>query len=114
MMRGGMAARDDGSVIGREYPAKGVNLSPDMPLSLGCTVRAGERGVKWGAQEVVMKALVDIWTEDATKWLVGDFVLMPDHVHFFCCPWRIKEDAAVERWTGFWKDQLSKRLREPR
>ena len=104
---------EDGSVIGRRYPAKGVVLSSDMPLILWCTVRASERGVKWVTQQRVLEALMEIWQDEATKWLVGDFVLMPDHVHFFCCPMRISDGVSVERWTGFWKDRLSKRLREP-
>jgi putative transposase len=108
-----MTEREDGEVIGREYPAKGVVLSSDMPLILWCTVRARERDVKWVAQQKVMEPLEEIWKEEATKWLVGDFVLMPDHVHFFCCPRLISEGVEVERWTEFWKDRLSKRLREP-
>lgn len=108
-----MALPEDGDTIGRQYPSKGVVLSPDMPLILWCTVRANERGVKWVAQETVMRLLQDIWQQQATKWRVGEFVLMPDHLHFFCCPENIRQGVEVERWTGFWKDQLSKKLREP-
>ncbi len=108
-----MVLHEDGNVIGREYPAKGIVLSSDMPLILWCTVRADERGAKWVAQEVVMKALVEIWREVATKWMVGDFVIMPDHLHFFCCPRLISEGVEVERWTGFWKDRLSKQVKGP-
>lgn len=108
-----MSPHEDGSVIGRGYPAKGVVLSEDMPLILWCTVRAAEKGATWVAQERVMKALEEIWREEATKWLVGDFLLMPDHLHFFTCPQRISDGVSVERWTGFWKDRLSKNLHQP-
>ncbi len=35
---------------------------------------------------------------------------MPDHVHFFCTP-SLNGRHSVERWTEFWKDMLSKKLR---
>jgi len=38
------------------------------------------------AQKPVMNLLHDVWLNEATAWLVGDFLLMPDHVHFFCAP----------------------------
>jgi putative transposase len=30
-------------------------------------------------------AIVTAWNE-ASRWLVGRYVIMPDHVHFFCAP----------------------------
>jgi REP element-mobilizing transposase RayT len=38
---------------------------------------------------------------------------MPDHLHFFCCPRLISEGITVERWTGYWKDRFTKRVRQP-
>lgn len=108
-----MQEREDGSEIGRRYPAKGVILSSDMPLVLWCTVSSIQPNVTWVAQERVLSALVDIWSQAEMKWLVGDFVLMPNHLHFFCRPKSITADLSVERWTGYWKDRLSKRLRQP-
>jgi putative transposase len=109
-MHGVMAPRDDADVVGRRTPAKGVVLSSDMPLVLFCTVCADEKGVTWMAHEAVMRVLHDLWSEERNAWLVGEYVLMPDHVHFFCCPGRISETAEVERWVAFWKDAFAKRI----
>ncbi len=57
-----------------------------------------------------MAVLDEVWRKAATAWLTGEIVLMPDHVHFFCCPRRISEGVAVERWVSFWKDAFAKRI----
>jgi len=50
--------------------------------------------------------LHSIWEHTATAWLVSDYLLMPDHLHLFCAPRDLK--FTIERWMGFWKDQLAK------
>jgi REP element-mobilizing transposase RayT len=41
-------------------------------------------------------------------WNVARFVIMPDHVHFFCAP---KQDASsLESFIGQWKQWTAKRL----
>ena len=50
--------------------------------------------------------LREVWTE-ATHWSVGRYVIMPDHVHFFCAP--AEPDGTLERWMTYWKSRLSKR-----
>lgn len=100
---------DDGGQIGRHTPQKGVVLSADMPLILFCTVCADDRGT-WVAQATVMEALHHVWQQEDNAWLVGDYVLMPDHAHFFCCPRCMSVGITVERWTAFWKDRFSKRV----
>src|SRR4051794_15793416 len=103
-----MAPRNDADVVGRRTPAKGVVLSSDMPLILFCTVCAGEAGVTWVAQGGVARLLRGLWSEQRNAWIVGEYVLMPDHVHFLCCPRRISEGVEVERWVSFWKDGFAK------
>jgi len=108
-----MPSQDDGSVIGRSTPAKGVVLSSDMPLILWCTVSVVDRNSKWLAQQYAMDALHEIWSGPEHAWLVGEYVLMPDHLHFFCFPRLISEGVSVERWTGYWKDRFAKRIQHP-
>jgi REP element-mobilizing transposase RayT len=50
------------------------------------------------------KAIIASWTE-AAAWLVGRYVIMPDHLHFFCAP----RDPTVmlKRWVKFWKSRAS-------
>ena len=97
----------DGIPIGRRTPAKGVLPTHNGATILWCTVCADQRG-DWCAQQSVMSLLRELWSDPANAWLVGDFLLMPDHLHFFVTP---KEGpwVEVERWTAFWKDRFSKR-----
>ena len=104
--------RDDADHVGRRTPARDVVLSSDMPLVLFCTVCADDRGT-WVAQEEVMRTLHQIWKNTATAWLVGSYVLMPDHLHFLCCPRVDREDVEIERWTAFWKDSFAKATKRP-
>ena len=49
--------------------------------------------------------LREVWAE-AADWSVGRYVIMPDHVHFFCAPG--EQDGTLERWMTYWKSRLSK------
>jgi putative transposase len=50
--------------------------------------------------------LEGIW-RNADAWLVGDYLLMPDHLHLFCAPRDLK--FTIEKWTAFWKSQFSRK-----
>ena len=93
---------------GRRTPAKGVHASLNGPNWVFLTV-CTEKRERWLAQTPVQKALHDIWQQTATAWLVSDYLLMPDHLHLFCAPHDLK--FTIERWLGFWKDQLAKKLK---
>ena len=89
----------------RQTPAKGVHIDPDQPTILWVTVCSKAR-VDWLAQEPVMTLLHAVWLTDATAWLVGDYLLMPDHVHFFC---GLRDSrVTVEHWVAYWKDRFAK------
>jgi hypothetical protein len=94
---------------GRGYPAKGVHLTSGEPNWVFLTVNTKERG-DWLAQTSVQKALHGIWKESAKAWLVGDYLLMPDHLHLFCAPFDLK--FSIERWMAFWKDRFAKTHRD--
>ncbi|WP_138086878.1 hypothetical protein [Phragmitibacter flavus] len=98
--------------IGRTTPAKGVVLSSEMPLILFCTICADQRG-SWVARREVMELLHDIWSNEATAWLVGPYVLMPDHLHFLCVPKDLRQGIDIEKWTAFWKQRFSRRIGQP-
>jgi REP element-mobilizing transposase RayT len=36
------------------------------------------------------------------RWLVGRFVVMPDHIHLFCAPGTIHPES-LQSWVGYWK-----------
>ena len=89
----------------RQTPAKGVHIDPDQPTILWVTVCSKARA-EWLAQDPVMKLLHSVWLTDATAWLVGDYLLMPDHVHFFC---GLRDSrVTVEHWIAYWKDRFAK------
>lgn len=91
---------------GRRTPAHGVKISMAGPNFVLLTVNTKDR-VPWLTQPAVHASLREVW-QDADAWLVGDYVLMPDHLHLFCAPCDLK--FTIERWMGFWKDRLAKSL----
>ena len=92
---------------GRHTPAKGVRITTGGPNWVFLTV-CTENRERWLAQTAVQRTLHEIWEHTATAWLVSDYLLMPDHLHLFCGPHDLK--YSIERWMGFWKDRLAKRL----
>lgn len=46
------------------------------------------------------------WQHHAIAWLVGDYLLMPDHLHLFCAPYDGR--STIERWIAYWKDRFAK------
>ena len=41
-------------------------------------------------------------------WNIGRYVIMPDHVHFFCSP--LQEAVPLETFVGCWKQWTAKRM----
>ena len=64
----------------------------------------------WLAADDVHELLRKVWT-DAKAWLVGRYVIMPDHIHLFAAPG--SPDLPLENWVQYWKSQLTKRRRRP-
>ena len=93
---------------GREHPARGVLETPDGRTILFCTVCSKDRAA-WLANAEVATALTAIWRDHARSWITGRWLLMPDHLHFFCTP-SLNGRHSVERWTEYWKDALAKKL----
>lgn len=61
-------------------------------------------------QESVVGILVEEWraARDRYGWSVGRYVVMPDHVHFFCAP---EPDAKqLSQFIGGWKTWTSRRI----
>jgi len=59
------------------------------------------------ANATVQQSLAEIWSKEATAWRVGYYLLMPDHLHFFCAPHDLHFD--IDAWVEFWKRQFSRR-----
>ena len=85
--------------IGRKNPAQGVYIFEDQPTIAFLTICSHKREPVLANAEV-HKALRKSW-EEADAWLVGTYLIMPDHVHLFCSPFR--ENFTIEQWIAFWK-----------
>jgi len=40
--------------------------------------------------------------QKATTWLVGRYVVMPDHMHLFCAP-GTNPPESLKSWVSYWK-----------
>ena len=90
---------------GRRAPAQGVHISLGQPTIVFLTVCAKNRR-PWIAQPAVQTTLASVWRE-ATAWLTGYYLLMPDHLHLFCAPNDLR--FTIGQWTDYWKSQFRRR-----
>ena len=63
------------------------------------------------ACEQVAAILVKEWqtARDRHRWAIGRYVIMPDHVHFFCAPELDAKPLSI--FIGFWKEWTSKGIK---
>jgi len=89
----------------RKHPASGVLHLPHQPTIVFDTVCTRDR-IPWLANDDVHELLREVWQE-ATGWLVGRYVIMPDHIHYFAAA----TESAIEfkNWVRYWKSQYTKR-----
>jgi REP element-mobilizing transposase RayT len=93
----------------RRHPTHGVLDEPDHPTIVYVTVCTKDRET-WLANHKVHTDLVKAW-QNATAWLVGRYLIMPDHTHFFCSP--NDPNIDLDTWCKYWKSQFSKQHRNP-
>ena len=58
------------------------------------------------ACKAVADCILSAW-QAASEWLVGRYVIMPDHVHFFCVP-ASYPPPDFRRWMAYWKSLSAK------
>jgi REP element-mobilizing transposase RayT len=63
------------------------------------------------ARPEIHRVLLDAWRK-ADHWLVGRYVIMPDHVHFFCAPRQVPM-TPLKRWMEFWRADASRHWPHP-
>ena len=83
----------------RRQPATGVNLDLHRKTIVFVTVCTKDRR-RWLATENAHELLRTVWRE-ANAWLVGRYVLMPDHLHLFAAPFDL--GFTIETWCTYWK-----------
>jgi REP-associated tyrosine transposase len=64
--------------------------------------------------ENAARVLIEEWqnARERHRWAVGRYVIMPDHVHFFCRPER--DAKTLSRFVGAWKTWSSREIRKIR
>jgi len=101
-----MSCPDPIDHIGRKHPASGVRIDLGQPTIVFLTVNTRDRR-PWLPQPLVNHVLRETWQE-AQAWLVGFYILMPDHLHLFCAPRDL--NFTLDTWVTYWKSQFKKKL----
>jgi REP element-mobilizing transposase RayT len=91
----------------RRHLAHGVKCDHDLRPIVFVTICTRQRA-KLLANATAHELLINAWSE-ASAWLVGRYVLMPDHAHFFATV--SDESLSLDAWIRYWKSQLTKRQR---
>ncbi|MDD4025843.1 MAG: hypothetical protein PHN85_07975 [Kiritimatiellae bacterium] len=81
----------------------------DRPVILFVTLTVQPRG-DFLASDMFHAAFL-VACDDADTWMVGRYVIMPDHVHLFCAPGGFPA-IPVRRWTQYLKRRVTIRLEE--
>jgi putative transposase len=62
------------------------------------------------ARPDVHELICSAWAA-ADDWLVGRYVIMPEHIHLLCSPRDM--DSQLHRWIQYWKSFVSRRWPRP-
>ncbi len=89
---------------GRKSPDQEVFISLSEPTIVFVTICTKNKE-RWLAEAGVHRALQNCWT-NAAAWMVGRYVLMPDHLHLFCAPSDLQ--FSLDVWVSYWKRNFSK------
>jgi putative transposase len=87
----------------RQNPASGVHIDLGQSNIVLLTVTTEKRN-PWLANDTAHQLLHQTWSE-AKAWLVGDYLLMPDHLHLFCSPRDLH--FTIETWISYWKREFA-------
>ena len=110
---GGRTALWGGKMDQKELPKRKrpAHMPPlerhDRPVILFVTLAVQPRG-DYLASELFHAVFLDA-CRDADTWLVGRYVIMPDHIHLFCTPSR-QPAVSLRRWIQYLKERITKRL----
>jgi putative transposase len=96
--------------ISRHRPAdyRAPSLSATRELLFVTAVTKDRKAIL--ARPEIHKLLRDTW-QSAEAWLVGRYIIMPDHVHFFCAPGT--KSHSLEDWMSYWKAAVTRTWPHP-
>jgi putative transposase len=88
-------------------PARDIFNAPVIVFLTVCT----KGGKPILADNETHVLLLEAWRA-AGAWLVGRYVIMPDHLHLFCAP--IEHNSLpITNWITFWKSYATRRWLNP-
>ena len=91
----------------RKQIPHGVLYLDSQPTVIFDTVCTRNRR-PWLDNHDVHVLLRQVWSQ-ASLWLVGRYVIMPDHIHIFAAA--TADAIGFENWCRYWKSQFSKHHR---
>jgi putative transposase len=81
----------------------------ENPVVVFVTVCTQSRSVNL-CNDIIHNTLIEVWHK-FNYWLVGDYVLMPDHLHFLCAP-LAGYPSTLHDWMKAWKATSVRMLKE--
>jgi putative transposase len=87
-----------------KHPAHGILLMEGQPTVIFDTICTRHK-MNWLANSEVHQQLIETWTK-ADLWLVGRYVIMPNHIHLFA--WATENANEYENWVRYWKSFFTK------
>jgi len=79
-----------------------VTRQPIIVFVTACTARRKPILANPAALATLQRA----WRE-ADGWIVGRYVILPDHLHLFCAP--VREEVTLAQWLRYWRSLASRR-----
>ena len=79
------------------------------PVIVFVTVCAKDRR-PWMADEEAHRTILNAW-EKADAWMLGRYVVMPDHIHLFAAP--LDDAIELNAWIRYWKSVVSNSIGDP-
>lgn len=95
----------------RKHPVHFAPLeSGDRPVVIFLTVCTRHRRPLLATPEA-HGAILEAWAR-ATHWLVGRYVIMPDHLHLFCSPGTLPA-LPLGLWIRYWQNLVTRAWPRP-
>ncbi len=88
----------------RSHPVHGVHRTLNLPTIVFLTICTKDRR-PYLATPDIHELLRKVWHK-ADAWLVGRYVVMPDHIHLFAGP--AGREVTFDQWVRFWKSQFTR------
>lgn len=90
---------------GRHHPIHLSNHSHGNRSTIVFVTVCAEKRKPILASEQAVQAILEAWKR-ADEWIIGRYVILPDHIHLFCSP--TADAPQLKRWIAYWKSEASK------